>query len=73
MSNANNTNENPGHITKEEAWRKIQDYIETHNYDWTFERIKNDYQKYYLKGAYCSYTLCDVIKNNEIECQLLFG
>lgn len=57
----------------EEAWDKLQCYIECHGYDWTYERLKNDYQKYYLKGFYCSHTLMDIIKQNEEECRLLFG
>lgn len=57
---------------KEEAWQRIQCYIDCHNYDWTFERIKNDYQKYYINGSQISYSLLDIITHNEMECKLLF-
>lgn len=60
-------------IAEEDAWQRLQCYIDCHNYDWTFDRIKRDYQKYYLKGRYCSYTLMDIIKYNENDCKMLFG
>lgn len=60
-------------IAKEELWQRIERFINCHNYDWTFERIRHDYQKYYMNGGYCSYTLMDIIRHNEQECELLFG
>ena len=56
-----------------DAWQRLQCYIDYYNYDWTFDRIKYDYQKYYLNGSYCSHTLMDIIKNNESDCKMLFG
>lgn len=60
-------------IAKEDAWQRIECYIDCHNYDWTFEKIKHDYQKYYINGSYCSYTLMDIIEHHKQECELLFG
>ena len=59
-------------IAEEDAWQRLQCYIDCHNYDWTFDRIKHDYQKYYLNGSYCSHTLMDIIENNENDCKMLF-
>ena len=59
-------------IAEEEAWQKVQCFIECHGYDWTFEHLKHDYQAYYEHGYYCSHTFLDVVKNNEQECRLLF-
>ena len=60
-------------IAEEEAWQKIDCYINCHGYDWTYNHIRHDYQKYYMSGGYCSHTLMDIIKHNEEECRLLFG
>lgn len=60
-------------IAQEEAWERIQCYIDCHGYDWTYERLRHDYQIYYMRGAYCSHTCMDVIKNNEADCRILFG
>lgn len=60
-------------VAEEDAWCRVQCYIDSHNYDWTFDRIKHDYQKYYLKGSYYSHTLTDIIENNENDCKMLFG
>lgn len=38
-------------IAEEDACQRLQCYIDRNNYDWTFNRIKHDYQKYYLKGG----------------------
>lgn len=58
---------------EESAWDKIQSYIVSCNYTWTHSGLKHDYQKYYMKGFYCSHTFLDVVRNNEPECKLLFG
>ena len=60
-------------VAEEDAWQRLQCYIDCHNYDWTFDRIKHDYQKYYLNGCYCSHTLMDIIENNKKDCEMLFG
>lgn len=60
-------------VAEEDAWQRVQCYIDCHNYDWTFERIKHDYQKYYLNTCYCSHTLMDIIENNKNDCEMLFG
>lgn len=60
-------------IAEEDAWQRIKCYIDCHNYDWTLERIRRDYQKYYMKGSYCSHTLMDIIEHHKQECELLFG
>ncbi len=60
-------------IAQEEAWSKVQCYIACHNYTWTIEGLRHDYQKYYTKGYHCSHTFLDVVRNNEAECKLLFG
>jgi len=53
-------------------WRRIEDYIISCNYTWTYEGLKHDYQNYYMKGAYCSHTFLDIVKHNEAECKFLF-
>lgn len=60
-------------IAEEDAWQRLQYYIGCHNYDWAFDRIKHDYQKYYLNGSYCIRTLMDIIKNDKNDCKMLFG
>ena len=61
-----------GCIAEEDAWQRLQCYIDCHNYDQTFDRIKHDYQKYNLNGSYCGYTLMDIIENNKNDCEILF-
>ena len=55
------------------AWKRIQEYIDKMHYTWTYEHLKHDYQEYYMKGHYISYTCNDVIQNNKEDCELLFG
>lgn len=59
-------------VSQEEAWERVQGYIECHSYTWTYEHLKHDYQEYYTKGAYISHTCRDVIENNLLDCKLLF-
>jgi len=64
----------PGEVLEEsDEWRKVEDFIISRNYTWTYEGLKHDYQNYYTKGAYCSHTFLDVVKHNEAECKFLFG
>ena len=57
----------------EKAWLRVQCYIKHMHYTWTFERLEHDYQEYYEKGGYCSYTFKDIVKHFPEECKLLFG
>ena len=58
---------------REEAEKRIQDYMTKSGYTWTFEELEHDYRKYYMSDSYCSYTLLDIVEHNEAECKLLFG
>ena len=44
-------------ISQEEAWKKINCYIECHDY---------------LKKLYCNPIILDIIEHNKNECKLLF-
>lgn len=59
-------------IDKEDAWTRLQYYMDLCNYDWTYDHLKHDYQTYYIHGYYCSDTFKDIVENNKTECELLF-
>lgn len=54
------------------AWNKVQEYIDHCNYTWTFEQLKEVYQKYHENGFYTSYTFRDILKEFPSEMNLLF-
>ena len=58
--------------TKEEAWKRVKDYVDMMRYTYIFEEIKKSYQDYYMSGSYISYSLNDIIRFNEEDCKLLF-
>lgn len=59
-------------ISQEMAWQKINCYMECHNYDISYEFLKNYFVSYYLKKLYCNPIMLDIIENNKEECRLLF-
>lgn len=59
-------------ISQEEAWQKINCYIECHDYGISYDFFKNYYESYYLKKLYCNPIILDIIEHNKNECKLLF-
>lgn len=49
------------------SYEKIEDFIKENRYTYKVENILESYEKYWLKGAYTSYTMTHCIENLENE------
>lgn len=56
---------------KKEAWIRIQNYIDNHDYDILHEFYENAYELFHVPGWH-SAMIIDIIENNKLECKLLF-
>lgn len=55
------------------SYKLIYSFIKINGYTWTVEDVLKDYEKYYKKGYYVSYTMEHIIKNNETAILVLLG
>jgi hypothetical protein len=58
-------------MDKEQARKKIEDYINKCGYTYTVEQLIESYLNYYKQGYYVSYTTKDCIKQLENEFEIL--
>lgn len=58
-------------MDKEQAEKKIIDFIESRGYTYTVDSLIEIYLDYYKKGCYISYTSKDCVKHLENELEIL--
>ncbi len=63
-----NSPDKDGDITLDKSIEKIKEYIKFKGYDWTPERVLEEFEKY-KNGEYVSHTARDVIKNCIEQCK----
>ena len=56
-------------IEKEEAWQKIECYMECHDIELSHNFLREYYLSYYVKGLYCNPIMKDIYENNKEECK----
>lgn len=59
-------------IDKEEAWQKIECYMNCHDIDLSRNFLREYYLSYYVKGLYCNPIMKDIFESNKEECRFLF-